>query len=207
MGYHVVNVGEYDLTMGLEFLRELKEQARFTFVSSNLLEKMTRRLPFNAYQIERVNNIRVGIFGLLDPKAAEKDSTIIVKDPFATASEIVKDLHDQTDLVICLSNLGVEENKRLSREVPGITAIVTSGAYRQALQEPIIEKDTMILQASQKGQYLGILEVLAAGSNPESTDRYGYRNAAVELDKKYPEQPEMDAMVKAFKDSHNLPSP
>jgi len=39
MGYDIVNVGEYDLTMGgVEFLGDLKEQARFTFVSSNLFD-------------------------------------------------------------------------------------------------------------------------------------------------------------------------
>lgn len=207
MGYDVVNVGEYDLTMGHEFLRDLQDQARFTFVSGNLFEKITNRRIFEPYTIKVINNLRVGIFGLLDPKAAERDRLITVHPPLDTAAQIVKDLQGQTDLIICLSNLGVEENKKLCQAVSGINAVITSGGFRQLLKEPLVESDSMILQAFRRGEYLGILEILDLESSSDSKkDMYGYRGVVVELDKKHPEHRDMDAMVTAFKDSHNLPS-
>jgi len=206
MGYDVVNVGEYDLTMGVEFLRDLKEQARFTFISSNLFDRQRKRRIFEPYVVKVVNNHRVGIFGLLDPKAEERDRMIVVQDPFTTAAQIVKDLRDKTDLVICLSNLGIEDNKKLCRAISGLNAVITSGGPRRLFQKPVVVNDTMILQASRRGEYLGILEILDAHSNSGRNEPYGYRNVVVELDKTQPEHREIDAMVAAFKDSHNLPS-
>ena len=117
MGYNVVNVGEYDLTMGLEFLRDLNDQARFSFVSSNLFEKMTNRLVFKPYHIETINNRRIGIFGLLNPEAAEREHMIEVGDPFAAAAQMVRDLQEKADFIVCLSNLGINENKKLCQAV------------------------------------------------------------------------------------------
>jgi len=41
MGYDGVNVGEKDLTMGLKFLSEVSQKAKFPFISANLVDKKT----------------------------------------------------------------------------------------------------------------------------------------------------------------------
>jgi 2',3'-cyclic-nucleotide 2'-phosphodiesterase (5'-nucleotidase family) len=46
MGYEVVNVGEKDLMMGLKFLSEVSQKAKFSLVSANLVEKKTGKCVF-----------------------------------------------------------------------------------------------------------------------------------------------------------------
>jgi len=42
MGYDAVNVGEKDLMMGLTFLLEVTQKAKFPFLSANLVDKKLR---------------------------------------------------------------------------------------------------------------------------------------------------------------------
>src|SRR4030042_3910774 len=66
MGYDVVNVGEKDLMMGIKFLSEVSPKAKFSLVSTNLVDKKTGKCVFKPYVVKEVAGLRVGILGLLD---------------------------------------------------------------------------------------------------------------------------------------------
>ena len=206
MGYDALNIGKLDLAMGLDFLLTLRGQARFTFISSNLVDKKTHQPLFKPYLIKIIKGYKVGIFGVLPAEATGENTEFTILDPFIAAAEIVTKLKKQADLIVCLSNLGITEDKKLCKAVSGIQIIIGSGGSRSLLAKPVVEGKTIILQAFQKGEYMGILEVLEIRSIKGSTQPYRYRNTVVALDEKYPEHRDIKALVSEFKLKHTSTS-
>jgi 2',3'-cyclic-nucleotide 2'-phosphodiesterase (5'-nucleotidase family) len=73
-----------------------------------------------------------------------------------TARRLVPELRRRADLVVCLSHLGLEEDRQLAAAVPGIDVIV--GGHTHTFQEsPVQVGSTVIVQAGERGTVLGLL--------------------------------------------------
>ena len=162
MGVAAVNVGDLDLMQGLPFLRQEASRG-LPLLSSNLIDPSLGKPIFPPYIIKKVDKIKVAFFGLLSPdinpairKAAGKD--IIIEDPIATAQNLVKRLRSQADIVVLLSDLGLEKDRELLKKVSGIHFIL-GGHEGQYIQSPIWENNTPILQSYRKGIYAGKLQL------------------------------------------------
>jgi len=105
--------------------------------------------------------------------------------------------------VIALSQLGIEEDARLAREVPGIDVIL-GGFTRQSTPAPRLEGSTLILHAGSKGMHIGRLELqVAPGRTGDWTARtvagggearvYGWK--IVPLDAAVPDHPALAALL------------
>jgi 5'-nucleotidase / UDP-sugar diphosphatase len=169
MGVAAVNVGDLDLMQGLPFLR-LEASRGLPLISANLIDPSGKPI-FPSYVIIKVDKMRVAFFGLLSPdinpairKAAGKD--LIIEDPTATARNLVNRLRSQADIVVLLSDLGLEKDRELLKAVPGIHFIL-GGHEGQFVQSPIWENNTPILQSYKKGMYAGKLQLfIENGSTP-----------------------------------------
>ena len=110
MGYDVVNVGEKDLMMGVKFLSEVSPKAKFSFVSTNLVNKNTGKCVFKPYVIKEVAGLRVGILGLLDDQfkltLQEENPGLNITDPTSALKTTMKGLREYCDFIIVLSQLG-----------------------------------------------------------------------------------------------------
>ncbi|MCX7014827.1 MAG: multiheme c-type cytochrome [Candidatus Sumerlaeota bacterium] len=60
IGYRVINVGRVDASFGLDFLREMRQQYGFEFVSATILNPDTRRPLFRPYVIKEFPGARPG---------------------------------------------------------------------------------------------------------------------------------------------------
>ncbi len=128
MGYDAVNVGEKDLMMGLRFLSEAAQKAKFSFLSSNLIDRKTQRTIFSPYRTKEVAGLKIAILGLMDdpfsPALQQTDSGLTLLDPIRTSRDLIKELKKSSDLIIVLSQLGESKDKRLARENPQIDLIL-----------------------------------------------------------------------------------
>lgn len=88
---------------------------------------------------------------------------VAVADPIAVAKVLVPDLRRRADVVIVLSHLGLEDDRRLAARVPGIDVIV-GGHSHTLLRAPVIVSNpadrngyhgTAIVQAGWGGAWLG----------------------------------------------------
>jgi 2',3'-cyclic-nucleotide 2'-phosphodiesterase (5'-nucleotidase family) len=88
---------------------------------------------------------------------------VAVSDPIAAAEMLVPDLRRRADVVIVVSHLGLDEDRRLAARVAGIDAIV-GGHGHTLLKAPVLVLNrsngngyhgTAIVQAGSKGQWLG----------------------------------------------------
>jgi hypothetical protein len=170
IGIDAINVGELDLVLGISYLKELAKKQSFPFISANLVDEKDAPL-FRRYVIKKVNGRNVGIFGVIgdtsDISAKVKAITkgaINVQDPLAAAKAVVKELKEKNvDYVIALTHQGINRDWVIARRVPGIDLVV-GGHDKQKTQEPYEADKTLIVQAGEKGQYQGMLQVIMDGT-------------------------------------------
>ncbi len=158
MGYDVANVGEKDLMMGLKFLSEVSQKAKFSFVSANLVDKKTGKGVFKPYVIKEIAGLKIGIFGLLDDTfnstLQERDPGLSILDPFSTSKTLTKSLREYCDLISCLSQLGESKDKKLAGENRDIDLILGGGGESKRVVMERVD-GTAIYRLEPRGGYLG----------------------------------------------------
>lgn len=120
--YDAATIGNHDFDNGIDGLFAQLPHAKFDFIVSNYDFKNTimdgRTLP---YKIYKVDNVRVGVFGLgielegLVNKTAYKETNYL--DPLEVAQQMERMLKydKKCDLIICLSHLGYDYGKNSKR--------------------------------------------------------------------------------------------
>jgi len=158
IGCDALNVGDNDLAEGKEYLVKRAEESNFPFISANLIDTASGKPLFEPYMIKEIDGLRVGIFGLVTHKTKLDNPDLLIDDPYETAKRVVSELKEKCDLVIALTHLGVNDDKKLAQQVPGINIIV-GGHSSAKLETPLRVNDTVILQAYLQGRYLGRLDL------------------------------------------------
>jgi hypothetical protein len=165
MGYDVVNVGDRDLIMGVQFLSDVAQKAKFSFVSANLVDQKTGKGVFKPYVVKEIVGLRIGIFGLLDDifskTLQEKDPGLVILDPISTSKALIKSLKKDCDLIILLSQLGESKDKKLAKENPQIDLILGGGGEsKRAVTERV--REVPIYRLEPRGGYLGRIDYTLA---------------------------------------------
>ncbi len=115
-----------------------------------------------------VGGRRVAILGLTTRETVRivrvhPNAGVAVGDPLAAAAALVPSLRRGADVLIVLSHLGLENDRRLAARVPGIDLIV-GGHDHALLEQPVIipqqenrngYRGTAIVQAGSNGAWLG----------------------------------------------------
>jgi len=161
MGYDMVNVGEKDLMMGLKFLLDLTQKAKFQYVSANLIDKKTQKGVFKPYVIKEIAGLKIGIIGLIDdqfnPTLQEREPGLTILEPHSILKILTKSLRENCDLILILSQLGESKDKKLAREHPEIDLILGGGGEsKRAVMERVNE--VPIFRLEPRGGYLGRID-------------------------------------------------
>lgn len=131
------------------------------------------------YVVRRLDSgIRVAIFGLVTRDlttivAVRPNGGVAVGDPIAVAQSLVPELRAKADVVIAVTHIGVEEDRKLAARVPGIDLIV-GGHSHTPLAKPILIHNatpngydgTVIVQAGSRGEYLGRVVLYLEAKRP-----------------------------------------
>ena len=198
IGIDAVNVGELDLVLGIDNLKELQKKYDFPFVSANLVDAKDAPI-FKRYVIKKVNDKNVGIFGVIGDTSemASKVSEItkdavFIQDPLQAAEAVVKELTGKVDYIVALTHQGTNRDWVIARRVKGIDLVV-GGHDKQKTKEPFEAEKTLIVQAGEKGQYQGILEVTMDGTKTA-------HNSLVPLGDEIANDPKVKAMISGYND-------
>lgn len=181
VGYDAMTFGNHEFDKGSEVLRDYIEQAQFPFVSSNVdfsadpvlsskfKDEVTRDAQAGSVYpaiIMDMDGEQVGLIGLTTEDTASISSPGLVtfEDAVAKTRDTVAMLQREgINKIIVLSHLGYDADANLAREVEGIDIIV-GGHSHTKLDEPVVDRSDsepkLIVQAGEKGQYLGRLEVV-----------------------------------------------
>jgi len=215
MGYDAVTIGNHEYDYGPDVLAQYLLKAGYpeahqeTLVLASNTEAppshplAARSLYRNTGMFELENGLKVGVFGLIG-----KDAILVIGetgdvqflDQHETARQAVDELKEQgADVIVAITHSGVDEDRELAREVPGIDIIV-GGHSHTTLYEPVLQDTTFIVQAGSLGVYLGQLEL---AYNP-NTGMVRVRNEEndrpflIPIDSSFACDPEIDALVQEY---------
>lgn len=166
MGVAAVNVGDQDLVFGLDFLRR-EAASGLPLISANLLDSSSRTPIFPPFLIREIAGIRIAFFGLVTKEFLPEIAPVIqevlkgkifIKDPQEAARETLQKLSGRAELVVLLSDLGLNPDQLLARTVSGIHFIL-GGHEGRYIRWPQQIGNTYIFQSSRKGMYVGSLRL------------------------------------------------
>ncbi|GDX81821.1 multifunctional 2',3'-cyclic-nucleotide 2'-phosphodiesterase/5'-nucleotidase/3'-nucleotidase [Deltaproteobacteria bacterium] len=166
VGYDAWAVGNHEFDRGLDNLSLLSSKAPFSVLSANLRSKGGTAPLLSNQSFSRVftvNGLRVGVIGattdqlrtLVSPADWARMQTLRAAD--AVRAEVAA-LDPQTDVLIAVTHLGVDDDKGLAAAVPGLDLIV-GGHSHTRLTEAIKQGDTWIVQTGSYGRSLGVVEM------------------------------------------------
>lgn len=159
-------VGNHEFDRGLDNIKLLSSKATFAVLSANLRAKdgTSPLLPNQVFStvFER-NGLRVGVIGattdrlksLVSPADWARMVVLPVVD--SVRAEATR-LDPATDVLIALTHIGVDEDKRLAAAVPTLDLIV-GGHSHTPLKAAIKQGNTYIVQAGSYTRSLGIAEL------------------------------------------------
>jgi hypothetical protein len=198
IGVDAVNVGELDLVLGIGYLKELAKKENFPLISANLVDDKDAPI-FKRYVIKKVNGKNVGIFGVIGDTSemATKVNDITkgaasIQDPLKAAESVVKELRGKADYMVALTHQGTNRDWVIARRIQGIDLVV-GGHDKQKTKEPFEAEKTLIVQAGEKNQYQGMLEVTMDGTKT-------WHNALVPYGDDIANDAGIKAMISAYND-------
>jgi 5'-nucleotidase / UDP-sugar diphosphatase len=130
MGYTAMALGNHEFDYGVDILRERINDAKFSILSANVIDKGTEKPLCQPYMKTEVSGVKIGIIGLTTPTTSYRAAPHLQKsmtysDPFVAAKNAVKELKSQgCDFIIALSHLGYQSDMELSAQVAGLNLIV-----------------------------------------------------------------------------------
>jgi 5'-nucleotidase/UDP-sugar diphosphatase len=215
MGYDAVAIGNHEYDYGPDVLAQYLLKAGYpeahqkTLVLASNTEAPSdhplaaQGLYRKAGMFELENGLKVGVFGLIGKDAIQligESGDVQFLDQYEVARQAVDELKEQgANVIVCLSHSGVDEDRELAQEVPGIDVIV-GGHSHTALYKPVLEGDTIIVQAGSLGEYLGQLE-LAYNPNTGKVRVCNEENGhpfLIPIDSSFACDPEINALVQEY---------
>ena len=180
-GPDAVNVGELDLALGLDTLLELREATGLPMISANL-RAADGGEPLPGHRVVERDGAKVAVVGLtkdaprLPNYYAERGAEVVPAEAAYLAE--LEELPDDVDLVVLLSNLGVQETRGLVESLrqkgARVDAAVVSNSNRLT-RRPEWAAGVPIVEPMSRGKYLGRMDLYLQGEGTPA-----WTNAAVD---------------------------
>ena len=163
--YDAQVVGNHDFDWGTENLRQRATEASFPFLCANCAES-TGAVPsyLKPYIVKDLGLVKVAIIGLILPDAASiiKASSIAgihFTDTAKTLRAHLPQMRKEADLIVALTHIGLDNDRKLASEVPELDVIV-GGHSHTALRAAVTVGKTVIVQTGAYTANLGDLELV-----------------------------------------------
>jgi len=199
MGINAMAVGNHEFDYGQEnLLLRLRPLMEFPLLSANIRTAGGESL-FERVLVKEASSspTRIAVFGLTTketPITTHPGNVegLVFDDPIQTAKSILE-RYDDSDLIIAVTHIGVEEDKQLAAACPKIDVIV-GGHSHTALFEPIKVGDTLIVQAGAYSRYVGQLDLDAVDGKVVK-----YNGQLIALAPEIEENAEISAIIDEYK--------
>lgn len=164
LDYTAMVIGNHEPDFSAPTLKERIAEARFPILAANITQKDSGQLFTKPYLIKEVRGTKLGILGLAYPStpattAKKNVSGLEFAEASAVAREFIPKLKSEgAQLIVVLSHLGLQADKKLAKEVTGIDVIV-GGHSHNRMQTALQQGNTLIVQAGAHGSDLGRLNL------------------------------------------------
>lgn len=159
VGYDGVTIGNNEgIGNSYQQLQELYEQANFDVLLGNLIDPITGQLPEWAHTTKVITSkggTRIGLIGLTAPFPLTYEPngwTILFPDEVLPA--ILAELVPNSDVIVLMSHLGIQEETRIAETYPEIDVILGSHTHH-LLTDGLVVNQSLLAAAGKFGQYVG----------------------------------------------------
>jgi len=192
-----MTLGNHEFDFGMEVLQERIQKAMFPVVSANTYKGRERLLPPVIFK-DMGGRLRVAILGLITPDTAQlahpdKIAGITFSDPVAEGNNLASEIKRKSDIFVALTHTGVEIDKKLAQDVPGLDVII-GGHDHIAIPEPLVANGALICQAQYRGLFLGRLDLRIDG---KTVVKVG--GVLIPVTEELPEDKEIKEMIASFR--------
>jgi hypothetical protein len=212
MGVDAIGIGEIDLAMGADFLKELTSKNHLAFIASNIDYPSFKQVnddkqTFSPFKIIQKGSKKIGIISLLHPGLLKSPSeNIEFKALDSSLDDLLKTLRNEPDITILLSHLPPVEEENLLKKRDDINIIISS--HYGYSQTPIHINNGIIVTAGNRGKYLGILRLKFHGKGPYKLTHEGkesgtitYSEEWVPVEQDLKNHPEIDKLIENYNKS------
>ncbi|WP_113929489.1 bifunctional UDP-sugar hydrolase/5'-nucleotidase [Bacillus sp. P14.5] len=186
-GYHAMAVGNNELLRSTpDQIRKLSLQSKVPWLLANLVEGdgrviggMKETLLFTAS-----NGMRIGLFSATDQFGDLYENKHGFKnlDTLEAVTKAAGDLKENgADLIIFLSHLGYEADRKMAKEISGRVDVIIGAHTHTVLESPVVESGVLIVQAGSCGTYVGELSLSIDVNETGSHKIESYNGKLVEI--------------------------
>lgn len=184
-GYDAVTIGNNEgITMSKEALTSLYTDAKFDVILSNLLtegQQPTWALPSKIYVTDM--GIRVGVIGATaEYRTFYSKLGWEVTPPCEALQQMATQLKEQTDVIVCLSHMGVTEDRRLAELCSDIDVIFGAHTHHLFIKGEFVQQ-ALLAATGKYGEYVGHVQVQVDLNQKDITHKEAtvYRSDALAL--------------------------
>jgi 2',3'-cyclic-nucleotide 2'-phosphodiesterase (5'-nucleotidase family) len=210
-GYDFSTIGNHEFNNTLAQLQKILRLTKHPVLLANAVDRATRKPIGEAWRVERVGGVRIGLFGLVTKEAATYPAAkegVDVLDEMVTAKATVEVLRKQCDIVILLSHAGEATDQKLAADVPGIDVIIGGHSHsRMPIGQIVWRGDdlkqndvngTVIVQAFEWGGELGRLDLLFEKDQDGAWRVSRYRARLLAVTRDLPAEPMVAAVIDKY---------
>jgi len=197
LGYDAMAMGDLDLLLGPDVLRQRIADAQFPILSANVQIAGEDKLLAEPYVIKPFGDHRVGIIGVTWEGASVQPDQFTLLPALNVLAQLVPEVAKQADIIVVLSTMGFEEEQIASSQAPGVDVIV-GGRSRIPMTESWVDPETgtLVVEAGALGEWIG-RRVLSFDSTGAVTD---HRDELMFLTDDWTDDPEM----RSFLDNYSV---
>ncbi len=201
--FDAMTLGNHEFDWGMGALTRLRKEAHFPFLAANIIDSKGNLLPgIKPYTILQRGHTKVAVIGLTTPETAyitkpDNLKALSFLSPEAVLPSLIQEVRQQgASIVILLSHLGLDADKKLAAVVPGIDVIVGGHSHTE-IPKPLRVRMNfhglaransssehgeregeagypragvpVIVQAKAYGVYLGVLELIVDKATGRAT--------------------------------------
>jgi 2',3'-cyclic-nucleotide 2'-phosphodiesterase (5'-nucleotidase family) len=177
--FDAMAIGNHEFDWGRDVLASLAGSASFPFLSANVQDEHSKLLPgVKPYILLERKGLKIAIIGLTTPEVAYTTRPDYVKDlkviePVQIVPRLIKEVRAQgAKLVVLLTHLGFDEDRKLAAAVQGIDVIIGGHSHTAVTDPPRIGR-TIVAQAGYHGIYLGAMKLTVDTATGEVVDYTG----------------------------------
>lgn len=181
MGYDAMVVGNHEIQdYGWDWLQKLQKDAKFPFLSANMVDKATDQNAMTPYIIKEVNGVKIGIIGITTTQTNTVTPDYNLKghwfdDAVATTGKYVALLRPQVDILVVSAHMGFEwgnDTKNFTYVSPALEGDVADTIVQKYPQidvlitghdhyniQPFLRNGVLVVQPWYWGQALGKLDI------------------------------------------------
>jgi len=161
LGYAAMALGNREAHMWRSVLEMKIKSARFPVLSANITAKQSIAGVSPSVELD-LGDVRVGVVGLTVPMITKTMWThhlcdLLFSNPLESARAAAAELRAKVDLLICLSHLGVKEDRRIAAE--GLFDLVLGGHSHTLMSQPEHVGNTWLCHTGSHARFAGVWTV------------------------------------------------